>query len=505
MHQRSAARFWIAACLLCALFALPAGARPAHETPALAGPISAPVAVIRASDQDVPSRILPPFDPDVPRPQTATFDVTYNGFTPQAQAAFQYAVDLWAAQIESPVPITVNATWQDLGTGGVLGSAGPILVIPDGAFGTLPATWYPTGVVNRLAGADLLPDVPDIQANFNSNPVVPWYFGTDGQPAAGQYDFVSVVLHELGHGLGFTGAFRVENTAGGPLGSWGTTGSGDPNTRPFIFDRGAINGAGAALVDTTLFPNPSLALGAQLTGDNLFLNGANTLAAAGAPVKLYVPPTWEPGSSYAHLDEVTYGAGDPNSLMTPSINAREVIHDPGPITRGILRDIGWAVTDPILPGTFELTSSGGSVATSDQQLQAVFTTNTVTTTTQITLTDNLAINDPLPADDAVPLRGFNLTAVSNGMPVLQFQQPYTLTLVYADTTLLNRFIAEDTLAVALRAADGSWTPIQPTATCPTCGVTRDPLQNRLFVVIDRSGTFAAYGTTYRAFQPLVIR
>ena len=50
-------------------------------------------------------------------PATATFVVTYNGFTPPAQAAFQYAVDIWASLLTSPVPIHVTANWTPLAPG----------------------------------------------------------------------------------------------------------------------------------------------------------------------------------------------------------------------------------------------------------------------------------------------------------------------------------------------------------------------------------------------------
>ena len=56
------------------------------------------------------------------RTKTATFEVTYIGFTTEAQAAFQFAVDIWETQITSTVPIRVTAVWQPL-TEGVLGSA----------------------------------------------------------------------------------------------------------------------------------------------------------------------------------------------------------------------------------------------------------------------------------------------------------------------------------------------------------------------------------------------
>ena len=45
---------------------------------------------------------------------TSTINVTYHGFTTQAKAAFQKAVDIWSANIVSAVPIEVDATWSAL-------------------------------------------------------------------------------------------------------------------------------------------------------------------------------------------------------------------------------------------------------------------------------------------------------------------------------------------------------------------------------------------------------
>ena len=255
-----------------------------------------------------------------------TINVNYTGFTPQAQAAFQHAVNIWADQLTSSVTIQVDAEFANLGSG-VLGSAGPWLV--RGASGLTPNTWYPVALANKITGADQLPGTPDIDAQFSST--FSWYYGTDGNAPSGTYDFVSVVLHELGHGLGFIG---LGNVTGGS----GSVGSGG---FPSIYDRFTENGAGQALLS---FANPSAALGSQLQSNNVFFDGPRTRDANGGnPARLYAPAGWQGGSSYSHLNEATYPAGNPNSLMTPQIASREAIHDPGPITRAIFEDTGWTV------------------------------------------------------------------------------------------------------------------------------------------------------------------
>ncbi len=267
--------------------------------------------------------------------ETATFAVSYHGFSPEAQTAFQFAVDIWASLITSPVPIVVDATWTPLSPG-VLGSAGPRSFFADFSNAPVANTWYPAAMANKLAGADLDLADYDIRARFNSD-FTAWYFGTDGQTPFSQYDFVSVVLHELGHGLGFTGSMAVGGTNCSPgMGCWGSS-----TSYPFIYDRFAVNGSSQLLISS--FANDSPELAAQLTSNNIFFSGANAVKANGnTNVKLYAPGAWSQGSSYAHLDNVFDGT--PNALMTFSIANGESIHNPGSVTLCMFKDMGWTVT-----------------------------------------------------------------------------------------------------------------------------------------------------------------
>jgi uncharacterized repeat protein (TIGR01451 family) len=286
---------------------------------------------LRASGQDNFYRVPPPVQARTP---VATIIVNYQGtWTPQAQAAFQHAVDIWASIIQSSVPIMIEAEWTALPSG-VLGGAGPADYARNFPAAPQSNTWYPIALANALAGSDLSPSYPDVDAVFNSN-FSDWYFGTDGNPPSGRYDFTSVVLHEIGHGLGFSGTADVS----GNLGSWGSG-----TSSPDIFDRFPENAVGQTLFD---FPNYSAALADQLTGGGggLFFDGPNAVAGnGGAPPKLYAPYPWENGSSYAHLDENTFD-NTPHALMTPSIGSGEALHNPGAVTLGIFQDLGWPLTN----------------------------------------------------------------------------------------------------------------------------------------------------------------
>lgn len=271
-----------------------------------------------------PSFVLPPAETG-PVPEAARFTVTYTGFTSAARAAFQRAVNIWAAQLNSPVTTTVSASFSPLPTG-VLGSAGPNFVWRDFP-GFIPGTWYPDALANKKRGVQLNAS-PDIIAQFSSS-FTAWHFGSGPAPA-GKIDFTAVVLHELGHGLGFAAARSVSSSGVGSVRLVGF---------PFIYTRFVENNPGASILS---FADPSTALGNQLRGGNLFFDSPQVRAANGnVRAKLFAPAVFVPGSSFVHLDEATYLQGNANSLMTPSINRAETIRNPGPIALAILRTQGW--------------------------------------------------------------------------------------------------------------------------------------------------------------------
>ena len=314
--------------------------------------------VLRAGQGEHPFRVVPPSDLSQLRIQNATITINYIAPGTQnalgdtclawptgSQAAFNYAASIWGSLLNSSVPIKINACWASLEPD-VLGHSAPESHHRNFSGAPVANTWYSAALANALSGtdqndADGLDDDGfngDVDAEMEiayNDQGIPWYFGTDGNPSMGQYDFVSVVLHEVCHGLGFAGSMWVY----GGQGSWGMEG------QPTIYDRFMENGSAQSLLNTSLFPNPSSALAAQLQSNNLYFNGANARAAnGGARPKMYAPSTWQPGSSYAHLDEIFNGTA--NALMTYSLDDGEAIHDPGQVTMGILTDVGWNPMQP---------------------------------------------------------------------------------------------------------------------------------------------------------------
>jgi hypothetical protein len=294
-----------------------------------------------------PSPTAPTGAPFVGTPG-ATFAVTYDaGFNanPSAKAAFQAAVDVWATRIRSSQTIRVNATFVDLGfseDGYFLGFGGPTTSRNNFANAPIANTNYPIALANALANTDLSPSTLDMNLEFNSNSNVPWFYGLSGGGPATQNDFVSVVMHELGHGLGFIGTagFGSDTIANGGC---GVANNGCFAATPWVYDRFAETTAGTSLLS---FASPSVALGNQLqTLHGNQFDGPNTRA-AGGPALLETPTPWS-SSSYSHLDD-NY-SGTPDRMMSPSLITGTSVHDPGPLMLGMFQDLGWKLNTAARP------------------------------------------------------------------------------------------------------------------------------------------------------------
>lgn len=286
--------------------------------------------------------------------RSATFNIIYNGYTTDAQTAFQYAADIWSSILVSNVPIKVNTYYTAL-LPGLLG-----ITLPNGRknFPEAPFNdvWYSTSLANAIADSELNVGEDDVDLFLNSN--MNWYFGTDGNCPAGKYDLVSTALHELCHGLGFVGLGKVASG----MGSFGLiTASDFPglvlsfpwqnlDTLPGVFDLHLQNDGGTFL---TTYTNPSTDLATQFTNGSVWFYGDSSQAYSSLRPRLYAPATFSLGSSLLHLNEASYPAGNINELMTPFSGTAEAIHDPGPITIGILKDIGWNVNYTVGVGEVE--------------------------------------------------------------------------------------------------------------------------------------------------------
>lgn len=149
------------------------------------------------------------------------------------------AGERWSQFLRSNIPIIVSVEFEDQGgsEGGSITLAGASAATQVRNFANAPRTniLYPIALANSLAGRDLSGG-PDIFVTVNSNAELSnsssgnftWYYGLDGNSPFGTIDFLNVIAHELGHGLGF--AANVSSTSGAFFG-------GIPNSyTSFVFD-----------------------------------------------------------------------------------------------------------------------------------------------------------------------------------------------------------------------------------------------------------------------------
>lgn len=280
--------------------------------------------------------------------QNATFDFVTSSLGTDATAALEYAGSIWSDYLISDVPIKVRFVFIPV-PGGFLGNT-----TPNGemnfAGAPIADVWYPSCLANAIAGTELNPGERDmdIVAPSGEN----WYFGLDGNPGLGQFDFVSLAMHEIGHGLGILSLAKFESDSG----SFGHITTADvPFAPSFPFpELGGYPGVwdlfleelGEESLTGSAYDNPSIELGDEFTSNAIYFDGPEALVqTGGVRPRIYAPPVWAFGSSMTHLDEAVF-SGTASALMTPFLASGEVVHEPGPVTLAILRDIGWTIAMP---------------------------------------------------------------------------------------------------------------------------------------------------------------
>jgi Secretion system C-terminal sorting domain len=143
------------------------------------------------------------------------------------------------------------------------------------------------------------------------------------------------VLHEIGHGLGFSSSMTLNDQN---QGAWGLS------NIPFVFDTYLRDNQNRALTDTLAFRNPSVQLRTALTNQNLFLDAPlPNRRNRNLPVRMYAPSPFERGSSISHLDFNTFNTSE-DQLMVHAQTLGSSSLDPGPITMAIFTEMGWINT-----------------------------------------------------------------------------------------------------------------------------------------------------------------
>ena len=288
----------------------------------------------------------------------------------QRMQVFQWAAQIWGQALSSDVPVVMEANFDAMfcdASSAVLGGAGPINIAADFINAPQALTWYHIALANALAGFDIDSINGDIVATFNSDIdnnnacliATNWYLGLDNNNGT-DIDLLPVVLHEIGHGLGFSTFVNEAN------GQW----LGIPDAFGSFIRDNSFGGQWTQM-------NDAERMASAINTGNLVWSGAQVTAASGSltggkdgngRVKLYAPNPVQSGSSISHWDTTA----TPSLLMEPFITG-ELASDLD-LTDEQMVDMGWTVIDtdgdgvvddadncPAVPNTDQLNTDGAEI------------------------------------------------------------------------------------------------------------------------------------------------
>ncbi|MDR0771095.1 MAG: hypothetical protein LBE75_07835, partial [Burkholderiales bacterium] len=259
------------------------------------------------------------------------FDLSGN-LAGDARTATLYAFDLWSEQLAGTIPVQISIDLIAI-DGNTLGRSWTTQSWWD----TANETYYASPLASQLLGYKFTPSSRDIRLEMNSalttgivigGNTYTWHFGIGNNPTTLQYDWITVMLHEMAHGLGF---FPLCRAGGAYL--YDALGV----NRPGAYDRQLFQGlAGQNLTAFNQAGRADL-----ITSDNLYAGapGSKLLEAnGGSRVKMFAPATYISGSSVSHWDDsVNYFTtfmrrNTSNGTRVLTFNSRKI---------GMMLDMGW--------------------------------------------------------------------------------------------------------------------------------------------------------------------
>lgn len=245
------------------------------------------------------------------------FDDTSQGAARRdmAEVALEYVVSVLNVTGECDVVFEESQT----GGNGALAEAGTY-------FATGPAGFTNGEAFKRLVGGgDTYPALEEIYAtvDFGYN-----WNASEADPAGNEYDLLSVLIHEISHGLGFTSLA-------------GQNGASDIATGVYTYwDSFLETGNGTALfVESGGIPT-YMGTGTSLVGADggVVFTGTQAVLNFGGDAPIYAPGSWNDGSSISHWNSGIDGG----AIMEPSTGTGDMLRVYAPVEIGALIDIGYA-------------------------------------------------------------------------------------------------------------------------------------------------------------------
>lgn len=136
------------------------------------------------------------------------YEVTYRGNPPEeARKAFEYALKIWADVFPCTIELRILVAWERTPRSRTLASTVSLFSVvkskQDNSALRSDAAYTPT-LAAAVGNKDYAGGNFHIEMTFNS--AQPWHLATNTSVPESSFDFVTVALHQVGHGLFFTGA-----------------------------------------------------------------------------------------------------------------------------------------------------------------------------------------------------------------------------------------------------------------------------------------------------------
>ncbi len=269
---------------------------------------------------------------DCPTPDDTVGEL--QAWPAEAQGAMNHVVDILDNLVNSSVPIVIDACYQPDSSPGSLAFASAVESYEGDVDGR--TVTFAAALANAIDGIDNNGDRSEILTSVNTN--ISWdYCATDCTVAEDKFDFVSTLVHEILHGMGFAMTFGVDD------GDSPTVGNYTPDiTDTFVY---TFDGTDEVTRLIDIDNNSAALLDAFLGGSGtVVFAGPNTKAANdGNAAFVYSTTTWESGSSMSHLDD-----NHPTNLgrmMNAATGEGPSSRTVDAITLAFMQDIGWSVND----------------------------------------------------------------------------------------------------------------------------------------------------------------
>ena len=280
----------------------------------------------------------------------------YSGATAAEKTAItkacEYVLQLYSKTFKGSTPVAISLGFfpsSYFASENVLADSAPPPGVLDGN------VYYLSTLYNQMVGMDKFPDNDDISIRYNISH--PFYWSSDGKCPSGKFDFPTILLHEMAHGMGFADNVMYEPGNSTWHGAFfnpiynkpGYVGWADyPNCfAKYLY----CNGSRIENLSQSARANAFIS-------NSLYWDGSLGKKANGnSRIKIYAPTTYSGGSTGSHFDQnVSF-----TTFMKPATTTANVIHYFDDQILGVFEDMGWTFKDNIPDAPTNVSATKGTI------------------------------------------------------------------------------------------------------------------------------------------------